>query len=109
MLDDDEKSPVRRADWKSPLSQTDRAASMVDDYDEQRERTVAAWNAQNGQQSGDPATLAQRLLAVANEEPPRRRFIAGADSVASTEQKVADLQADIEVNRERFVSLDLGD
>jgi hypothetical protein len=44
---------------------------------------------------------------VASEKPPRRRFIAGADSIGSTEQKVADLQADIDVNRERFVSLDL--
>jgi len=37
----------------------------------------------------------------------RRRFIAGADSIGSTEQKVAELQADIALNRERFVSLDV--
>ena len=47
------------------------------------------------------------LVTIANENPPRRRFIAGADSIASTEQKVAELQADIDLNRERFVSLDL--
>jgi hypothetical protein len=47
------------------------------------------------------------LLSVAKEHPPRRRFIAGADSIGSTEQKVADLQADIELNRERFISLDI--
>ena len=46
---------------------------------------------------------------MADEEPPRRRFIAGADSIASTEQKVADLQADISLNRERFISLDIDD
>ena len=46
---------------------------------------------------------------MASEEPPRRRFIAGADSIASTEQKVADLQEDIAVNRELFVSLELDD
>jgi hypothetical protein len=34
-------------------------------------------------------------------------FIAGADSIGSTEQKVADLQADIALNRERFISLDI--
>jgi hypothetical protein len=43
----------------------------------------------------------------ANEEPPRRRFIAGADSIGSTVQKVAELQADIDLNRERFISLDI--
>ena len=30
----------------------------------------------------------------------------GADSIAGTEQKVSELQADIDLNRERFVSLD---
>jgi hypothetical protein len=44
---------------------------------------------------------------VSNEEPPRRRFIAGADSIGSTERKVAELQAEIDLNRERFVSLDV--
>ena len=34
-------------------------------------------------------------MTIASEEPPRRRFIAGADSIGSTEQKVAELQADI--------------
>ncbi len=48
-------------------------------------------------------------MTIASEEPPRRRFIAGADSIASTEQKVADLQADIDFNRERFVSLDVAE
>ena len=47
------------------------------------------------------------LISVANEAPPRRRFIAGADSIGSTEQKVAELQADIDLNRERFISLDV--
>ena len=60
-------------------------------------------------QSGDPAKLAQALVTIASEEPPRRRFIAGADSIGSTEQKVAELQADIDLNRERFVSLDFED
>jgi hypothetical protein len=46
-------------------------------------------------------------VTIANEQPPRRRFIAGADSIASTEQKVAELRADIDLNRERFVSLDV--
>jgi hypothetical protein len=46
-------------------------------------------------------------VTVAAEEAPRRRFIAGADSITSTEQKIAELQADADLNRERFVSLDV--
>jgi NAD(P)-dependent dehydrogenase (short-subunit alcohol dehydrogenase family) len=95
-----------RTELLTPQS-TKYAEIAIDDYAERRATLIAAWTAQNGRQSGDPAKLAQALLTIANEEPPRRRFIAGADSIASTEQKVADLQADIDLNRERFVSLDL--
>jgi NAD(P)-dependent dehydrogenase (short-subunit alcohol dehydrogenase family) len=95
-----------RTELLTPQS-TKYAETAIDDYAERRAVLIAAWTAQNGRQSGDPAKLAQALLTIANEEPPRRRFIAGADSIASTEQKVADLQADIDLNRERFVSLDV--
>ena len=95
-----------RTELLSPQS-TKYAEIEIDDYAERRAALIAAWTAQNGVQSGDPAKLAQALLTIANEEPPRRRFIAGADSIASTEQKVADLQADINLNRERFVPLDV--
>ena len=95
-----------RTELLTPQS-TKYAETAIDDYTERRTALVAAWTAQNGRQSGDPAKLAQALVTIANEQPPRRRFIAGADSIASTEQKVADLQADIDLNRERFVSLDL--
>jgi NAD(P)-dependent dehydrogenase (short-subunit alcohol dehydrogenase family) len=95
-----------RTELLTPQS-TKYAETAIADYAERRAALIAAWTAQNGRQSGDPAKLAQALLTIANEEPPRRRFIAGADSIASTEQKVADLQADIDLNRERFVSLDV--
>ena len=49
--------------------------------------------AQNGPQSGDPAKLARGLITIASQEPPPRRFIAGADAIATAEQKVADLKA----------------
>jgi NAD(P)-dependent dehydrogenase (short-subunit alcohol dehydrogenase family) len=84
------------------------AGMAIEDYAPRRAAQIEYWTNQNGQQLGDPAKLAQALLAVANEEPPRSRFIAGADSIASAEQKVAELQADIDLNRERFVSLDIG-
>ena len=96
-----------RTELLTPES-TSFAQTSIDDYAERRAAQIEWWTSQNGRQSGDPAKLAQALLAIASEEPPRRRFIAGADSIGSTEQKVADLQADIELNRERFVSLDLG-
>jgi NAD(P)-dependent dehydrogenase (short-subunit alcohol dehydrogenase family) len=95
-----------RTELLTPQSTT-YAESAIDDYAERRAALVAAWTAQNGRQSGDPAKLAQALVTVASEEPPRRRFFAGADAIASAEQKVAELQADIDFNRERFVSLDV--
>jgi NAD(P)-dependent dehydrogenase (short-subunit alcohol dehydrogenase family) len=95
-----------RTELLTPQS-TKYAETAIDDYAERRTALVPSWTAQNGRQSGDPAKLAQALVTIAAEQPPRRRFIAGADSIASTEQKVAELQADIDLNRRRFVSLDL--
>ena len=95
-----------RTQLLSPES-TNYAAPSIDDYAERRTALIAGWRAQDGKQTGDPAKLAAALLSVANEAPPRRRFIAGADSIGSTEQKVAELQADIDLNRERFISLDV--
>lgn len=97
-----------RTELLTPES-TNFAPPSIVDYADRRAGQIEWWTAQNGQQSGDPAKLAQALLTVAREEPPRRRFIAGADSIGSTEQKVADLQADIELNREQFISLDVAD
>jgi hypothetical protein len=41
-------------------------------------------------------------------EPPPRRFIAGADAIATTEQKIADLKAQIDANRDLSTSLAFG-
>src|SRR5690349_10095949 len=71
---------------------TSYAAPSVADYDERRAPLMDYWKSQNGKQVGDPAKLAQALLAVASQEPPPRRFIAGADAVAGAEQKVAELR-----------------
>ena len=97
-----------RTELLTPES-TNFAQLAIDDYAERRAALTDYWISQNGRQSGDPAKLARALVTVALEEPPRRRFIAGADSIGSTEQKVADLQADIDLNRERFVSLDVAE
>jgi len=69
-------------------------------------RSLSFWKAQNGKQSGDPAKLARALIIIASQEPPPRRFIAGADAIAIAEQKVADLKAQIAANRDLSTSLD---
>jgi NAD(P)-dependent dehydrogenase (short-subunit alcohol dehydrogenase family) len=92
-----------RTELLTPVS-TNFAETEIDDYAEPRAAQLEYWIGQNGKQSGDPAKLAQALVTVAGEQPPRRRFLPGA--IESAEQKVADLQADIDLNRERFISLD---
>ena len=84
---------------------TTYAEPSIADYDERRGPLVEYWKAQNGQQSGDPAKLARALVAIADQNPPPRRFIAGADAIATAEQKIADLKAQIEANRDLSTSL----
>jgi hypothetical protein len=55
------------------------------------------------------AKRAQALVTIASEEQPPRRFIAGADAIATAEQKVADLQAQIEAYRDLSTSLAFDD
>src|SRR5436853_7540754 len=75
---------------------TNYAERSVADYDERRGPLLECWTSQNGRQTGDPAKLARALITVANQNPPPRRFIAGADAIAGAEQKIADLKAQIE-------------
>jgi NAD(P)-dependent dehydrogenase (short-subunit alcohol dehydrogenase family) len=84
---------------------TDYAELSIEDYDERRAAQLEFWKSQNGKQSGDPAKLAQALLQIARQEPPPRRFIAGADAIGTAEQKIADLQADINFDRALSASL----
>jgi hypothetical protein len=59
-----------RTELLTPES-TKYAASSIEDYAERTEQTVTAWKARNGQQSGDPAKLADALVHLAGlEEPP---------------------------------------
>ena len=85
---------------------TQYAEPSIKDYDERRAKQLEFWKAQNGQQSGDPAKLARALIIIASQQPPPRRFIAGADAMAIAEQKVADLKAQIDANRDLSTSLD---
>jgi len=85
---------------------TSYAEATIADYDERRAPLLEYWKAQNGKQSGDPAKLAQALLTIASQEPPPRRFIAGADAIGTAEQKIAALKEDIEYDRDLSTSLD---
>jgi NAD(P)-dependent dehydrogenase (short-subunit alcohol dehydrogenase family) len=84
---------------------TNYAAPSIKDYDEGRAKQLAFWKSQNGQQSGDPAKLARALLTIASQDPPPRRFIAGADAVATAEQVAADLKAQTGAHRALSTSL----
>jgi len=84
---------------------TNYAESSIADYDERRGPVVEYWKSQDGRQSGDPTKLARALITIASQEPPPRRFIAGADAIATTEQKITDLKAQIEANRALSTSL----
>jgi NAD(P)-dependent dehydrogenase (short-subunit alcohol dehydrogenase family) len=84
---------------------TNYAEASIADYDTRRGPLVEYWKSQNGLQSGDPAKLARALISIAGEQPPPRRFIAGADAIATAEQKIADLRDQIDANRNLSTSL----
>jgi NAD(P)-dependent dehydrogenase (short-subunit alcohol dehydrogenase family) len=84
---------------------TNYAEPSIADYGDRRGPLLEYWKSQNGRQSRDPAKLARALITVANQNPPPRRFIAGADAIAGAEQKIADLKAQIEANRDLSTSL----
>jgi NAD(P)-dependent dehydrogenase (short-subunit alcohol dehydrogenase family) len=79
-----------RTELLSPAS-TNYAQPSIEDYAERTTQTVAAWNAMNGQQGGDPAKLANALVQLASQDEPPLRFVAGADAVEVVEKKAKDL------------------
>lgn len=81
------------------------ATPSIPDYAERHAEQVQGYEAMNGQQSGDPAKLAHALVRIAREEPPPRRFIAGADAIAIAEQKAQDLHEQANAFRELSISL----
>jgi NAD(P)-dependent dehydrogenase (short-subunit alcohol dehydrogenase family) len=88
-----------RTELLTPES-TNYAEPSIDDYAERTNQTVAAWNAMNGQQGGDPAKLADALVQLASQDEPPLRFVAGADAIATVEQKAKDLLAQADAYRE---------
>ena len=97
-----------RTDLLTPES-TSYAEPSIDDYAERTTQTVAAWKAMNGQQGGDPAKLATALVQLASRDEPPRRWVAGADAIATVEQKANDLLAQVDAYRELSSSLAYSD
>jgi NAD(P)-dependent dehydrogenase (short-subunit alcohol dehydrogenase family) len=97
-----------RTQLLSPES-TNYAKPSIDDYAERTNQTVAAWNAMNGQQGGDPAKLANALVQLASQDEPPRRFVAGADAIATVEQKAKDLLTQANAYRDLSSSLAYSD
>jgi len=54
----------------------------------------------NGQQGGDPAKLANALVQLVSQDEPPLRWVAGADAIATVEQKAKDLLAQADTYRE---------
>jgi NAD(P)-dependent dehydrogenase (short-subunit alcohol dehydrogenase family) len=88
-----------RTELLSPES-TNYAEPSIDDYAERTNQTVAAWNAMNGRQGGDPAKLANALVQLVRQDEPPLRWVAGADAIATVEQKAKDLLAQADAYRE---------
>jgi NAD(P)-dependent dehydrogenase (short-subunit alcohol dehydrogenase family) len=88
-----------RTELLSPES-TKYAEASIEDYAERTAQTVAGWKSMNGQQGGDPAMLADALVQLAGLDEPPVRFAAGADAVATVEQKAKDLLAQVDAHRE---------
>jgi NAD(P)-dependent dehydrogenase (short-subunit alcohol dehydrogenase family) len=86
---------------------TNYAAASIDDYAERSASMREFWESMNGKQGGDPAKLAQALLAIVAEEQPPFRFIAGADAIETAEAKLAERQQQIDAFRDLSTSLAL--
>jgi len=77
----------------------------IDDYAGRTAETRPAWEAMSGRQTNDPAKLAKALVTIADEAPPPLRWVAGADAVATVEQKAHELLAQVDAYRDLSSSL----
>jgi hypothetical protein len=81
----------------------------IDDYAEKTRETVTAWKGMSGQQSGDPAKLANALLELVAKDDPPLRWPAGADAVEAFEKKGGQLIEQANAYRELSSSLGIDD
>ena len=85
---------------------TNYPVPSIDDYAENTRETVKAWKGMSGQQSGDPARLANALMQLIEKDDPPLRWPAGADAVETFEKKGRELID--EANAYRDLSSSLG-
>jgi NAD(P)-dependent dehydrogenase (short-subunit alcohol dehydrogenase family) len=93
-----------RTELLSPRS-TQYAEASIEDYADRTNGTIAAWQGMDGKQGGDPTKLAAALVQLAALEEPPMRFAAGADAVATFEQKANDLIAQAHAHLDLSTSL----
>jgi len=84
---------------------TNYPEATIDDYAEKSRQTVTAWKGMSGLQGGDPAKLAKALIQLIGQDEPPLRWAAGADAVATFEQKAHYLLAQADAYRELSSSL----
>jgi len=78
---------------------------QVKDYAERIAALKPWWESMSGKQGGDPAKLAAALLAIAGEENPPKRWMAGADAISEAERKAKELIDQANAYRELSSSL----
>jgi NAD(P)-dependent dehydrogenase (short-subunit alcohol dehydrogenase family) len=81
------------------------AELSIEDYAERTAKTKPAWQAMNGHQGGDPAKLAAALVTIMDQPTPPLRWVAGAEAVATVEQKANNLLAQLDAHRDLSTSL----
>src|SRR5437899_4196150 len=85
------------------------AELSIDDYAERTAQTRPAWEALSGKQGGGPAKLAKALVTIVAEKQPPLRWVAGADAVATVEQKANELLGQVDAYRDPSSSLPIGE
>jgi len=88
---------------------TNYPVPSIADYAETTKETVKAWKSMSGQQSGDPAKLADALMQLIAKDEPPFRWPAGADAVETFEKKGQQLIDQANANRELSSSLGIDD
>ncbi len=81
------------------------AENSFEDYTAKNAELRPFWISMNGKQGGDPAKLAVALIKIAGEHEPPKRWLAGADAIATAEQRVTEFQKQINAYRDLSSSL----
>jgi len=88
---------------------TNYPVPSIHDYAEKTRETVTAWKGMSGQQSGDPAKLADALMQLLTNDDPPVRWPAGADAVATFERKGQELIDQANAHRDLSSALGVDD